>query len=755
MLAGNASHEMSASNPTAASDSAFFGPPASVIRFLALFVPLLALTVPVFWIQAHVPEAPISAAIWALVVLSALANIIVIAYHYIIPPHPKFLMVPWRRFVLRVHILGGTVELVAGLIACFTHNPTAAIIMAVSALLLHVPSALFQTRIVFGSKAIMVPAYLLCIITHAFCAGMLLTHPESRVWAVNTFLVFNVYVWCRIYYYIFDMLKLFSSMKYSIAILAAGATMIPALFGSLGLMLLVGFIGTYILLYRLIFVRSGAEYLDFVREKARDSAARTDLIPLWGNLAAGARETDADARGCFDRLKAGREGPLTRAELREALAFWGLNASAVDAYVDQLLEKGPVDFDRFKREVWSIGAVRTHLLNALVVARAVSDRDKAELVFRHLDFNGDGYLSPADLDRLLLDWGLPQSETRRYLAQTKTEGDGRVAFSEFLRSMEPVWRYIYYEVFLAEYTRHSSEMIGRGISAVRDARRSTTLRERVKRQLLVQIPFLAGAGDELISDLASSLVEERYRAGETVFLEGSEGNKLYLVASGIVRVTKAGDTLAELGPGGSLGEGSLLTDQPRSATVTAYHDSILFFLTRASFNYLTEAYPDVRAQLRSLHMNRRVSTTTRMLERQLAAHLLFLGGSPVPSLIAELASHLTPVYCRAGETLVREGEAGDCFYIIGQGSVRVSRGGETLAVLSIGGCIGEGALLTKAARTATATAVEDTCLYALNRQPFQSIIERYPEVKAALSELHRSRTSSPYGDGAEPLAAAG
>ena len=746
---------MPAAEVTARSEPALILRPASLAKWLALFVPLLALTVPVFWIQARAPQAPISAATWGLVVLSALANIIVIAYHYTVPAHPKFLMVPWRKFVLRVHILGGTVELVAGLIACFTRNPTAAVVMAASALLLHVPSALFQTRIVFGSKAIMVPAYLLCILTHAFCAGMLLTHPESRLWAVNTFLVFNVYVWCRIYYYIFDMLKLFSSMKYSIAILGAGATMIPALFGSLGLMLLVGFIGTYILLYRLIFVRSPAEYADFVRERARDSAARSDLIPLWGNLAAGTRENEAEARACFDWLNAGHGGQLTRAELREALAFWGLSARAIDAYVDKLQEAGPVDFDLFRREVWSIGAVRTHLLNALVVMRAASDRDKAELVFRHIDFNGDGYLSPADLDHLLLDWGLPQSETRRYLARAKTDADGRIAFSEFLRTMEPVWRYIYYEVFLAEYTRRTSEMIGRGISAVRDARRSNTLREKVKRHLLVQVPFLAGAGDELISDLASSLVEERYRSGETVFREGADGNKFYLVASGTVSVTKAGKTLSELGPGGFVGEGSLLTDQPRSATVTARNDSILFFLTRASFSYLTEAYPDIRDQLRSMHQNRRVSTTTQMLERQLAAHLSYLGGSLSPELIGELATHLTPLYCRAGETLVREGEAGDSLYIICQGSVRVTRGGETLDVLSIGGCVGEGAILTKAARTATATAVEDTCLYALERHQFQSIIEHHPHVKAALSELHRSRTASPHGDGAEPLPATG
>jgi hypothetical protein len=127
-----------------------------------------------------------------LVVLSTLANVIVIAYHYLIPAHPKFLMLPWRRWILRVHIVSGTIELVAGLMACFSFAPMAARVMAIAALGFHVPTAVFQTRIVFGSKAIMVPAYLLCIVTHGFCATMLLTHPESRMWAVNTFLVFNV-----------------------------------------------------------------------------------------------------------------------------------------------------------------------------------------------------------------------------------------------------------------------------------------------------------------------------------------------------------------------------------------------------------------------------------------------------------------------------------------------------------------------------------------------------------------------------------
>jgi CRP-like cAMP-binding protein/Ca2+-binding EF-hand superfamily protein len=744
---------MSASNVTSQPDPSLLEPSASLVKNLALLIPLIALTIPVFWVQAHLRESSITAGTWGLVVLSALANIIVIAYHYVIPAHPKFLMVPWRRLVLRVHIISGTVELVAGLIACFSRGPTAAVVMATAALCFHVPSAFFQTKIVFGSRAIMVPAYLLCILTHAFCAGMLLAHPASRLWAVNTFLVFNVYVWCRIYYYIFDLLKLFSTMKYSISILAAGATMIPALFGSLGFMLLLGFIGVYILLYRLIFVRSAAEYNDFVREKARDSAARPELAALWNNPAAGAREADTDARACFDRLDRDHDGQLNRDELGEALAPWGLSAAAIDAYASRLLAAGAADFDGFKREVWSIGAVRHYALNALSVARAVSDRDKAELVFRHLDLDGDGQLSPADLDLLLLEWGLPESETQRYLARVKTDGHGRVSFSEFLRSMEPVWRYIYYEIFRAEYARRGSEMIGRGVSAVRDARKTGALREKVKHDLLVQVPFLTGASEELISDLAASLVQERYAAGETVFTEGSEGDKFYLVAAGLVRVNKRGEDLADLGPGSCIGEGSLLTDHPRAATVTACRDSTLFFLTRASFSYLTEAYPDVRAQLRRLHENRRVGINIKMLQRQLASHLPFLRDAADLGLVADLANQLKPSFCRAGEVLLKEGEPGDRFYIVEYGSLRVSRQGETLAILGTGGCLGEGALLSNAARSATATAVVDTGLLALDRECFQLILESYPQVQATLSELHQTRSAAPFDKCVAPMPA--
>ncbi|AHF92076.1 Crp/Fnr family transcriptional regulator [Opitutaceae bacterium TAV5] len=739
-VASPLSSSAAASGPAAASAASALASPG---KSVALLGPLLLLTFPIYWVFARSPETPVGPGTWALVFISALANVIVIAYHYIIPAHPKFLMVPWRRRILRIHILSGSIELVAGFTACVTGNVPAALVTACAALFFHVPSAFFQTPGVFGSKAIMVPSYLLCIVTHGFCAGMLLAHPESRMWAVNTFLVFNIYVWCRIYYYIFDMLRLFSPMKYSIAILAAGATMIPALFGSLGFLLLVTFIGAYILLYRLVFIRTPAEYNDFVREKARDSTLPPDSAHLWraATLADSAGE-DA-ARNWFDGLDRDHDGQLDGEELQQALAPWGLSAAAAAACADRLLASGPVDFERFRRDLWSIGAIRSHALHAIAVERAVTDRDKAGLVFRHLDIDGDGLLGATELDLLLLEWGLPESETDRYLARTDRDADGRITFAEFLHKMEPVWRYIYHDVFRATWTRRPREMIGRGLSAVLDARKTDALRERVKRDLLRRVPFLAGAGDELIGDLAASLVSETFPAGATLVTEGSEGDKFYLVAAGLVRVSKAGEILADLGPGGCIGEGSLLTDEPRSATITAVHPSTLFALTRAAFSWLTENHPHIRAQLRALHENRRIDINTRALRRQLAGRVPFLRDLNNTALVADLADEMQPVFFKGGETILREGEPGNRFYMVATGAVRISRKGETFATLHAGGCFGEGALLSASARrAATAVADGNTRLFSLDREAFETILARHPAVRETLLALNRSRVSS-------------
>ena len=411
----------------------------------------LALLVAPFFVTMawRADDASIGLGQWGLVVASALANVVVIAYHYAIAPHPKFLVVPWRRWVLRAHILSGTVELVAGLWACFTGSPAAATVAAVAALTLHVPSALAQTPIVFGSKAVMVPSYLLCIVTHAYCAAMLLAHPTSTFWAVNTFLVFNIYVWCRVYYYLFDWARLFDGARYSVAIVAAGATMAPALFGPMGFLLLLSFVAAYAGLYRLLFIRTPRELVEFIREHPRD-----------GFVTSQAR-AEASAMGeAFDRIDVARAGRVPFASVESLLFAWRVPTSRVDALRMGMTE-ADVTRNAFIELAQELPGVGVKAARWLRIGVANTDEARARVVFDALDQDADGLIDSGDLDRLLVEWGMPHAEVERYRALL---GD-RIDFDAFLTGLRPVWSYVFFEIFQAESPGGRPEMIGRALAA--------------------------------------------------------------------------------------------------------------------------------------------------------------------------------------------------------------------------------------------------------------------------------------------------
>ena len=87
-----------------------------------------------------------------------------------------------------------------------------------------------------------------------------------------------------------------------------------------------------------------------------------------------------------------------------------------------------------------------------------------------------------------------------------------------------------------------------------------------------------------------------------------------------------------------------------------------------------------------------------------------------------LASRLIPVEAAAGETIVREGEAGDRFYVVVSGELAVSADGRPLATQGPGDHFGEIALLRDVPRTATVSAKTDAELLALERDDFVSAV---------------------------------
>jgi MFS family permease len=107
--------------------------------------------------------------------------------------------------------------------------------------------------------------------------------------------------------------------------------------------------------------------------------------------------------------------------------------------------------------------------------------------------------------------------------------------------------------------------------------------------------------------------------------------------------------------------------------------------------------------------------------------------APLPGTALEhIAGRLVPLRIEPGTVILREGDAGDRFYVIVEGEVEVSAEGKTIATQGPGGYFGEIALLKDVPRTATVKAKTPVVLYALDREDFLATVTGHaPSAKAA------------------------
>ena len=95
----------------------------------------------------------------------------------------------------------------------------------------------------------------------------------------------------------------------------------------------------------------------------------------------------------------------------------------------------------------------------------------------------------------------------------------------------------------------------------------------------------------------------------------------------------------------------------------------------------------------------------------------------------------------AGETVVRQGAAGDSMFVVLSGRVRVSidPAGQEVAVIPAGGFFGEMSMLTGEARTATVKAIEDAVVLEISAADFRSLAEANPALIDHVSAVVSTR----------------
>lgn len=122
------------------------------------------------------------------------------------------------------------------------------------------------------------------------------------------------------------------------------------------------------------------------------------------------------------------------------------------------------------------------------------------------------------------------------------------------------------------------------------------------------------------------IVETRnLQAGELVFSEGDAGDAWYVLYTGGVEVVKQTaegeeDVIATLGPQACFGEISILDGLPRSATIRASGDSVMFRIPRTAFEELIKKEDRVAYKLlyhMAILLAQRQRTTTDTLSKLL------------------------------------------------------------------------------------------------------------------------------------------
>jgi len=258
-------------------------------------------------------------------------------------------------------------------------------------------------------------------------------------------------------------------------------------------------------------------------------------------------------------------------------------------------------------------------------------------------------------------------------------------------------------------------------------------------------PLLSGlSGDELESFI-DSLQLRHVAADEAVFQAGDQGDYLYLIGMGNV-LLRARDAqgrkrvFSHLCEGDFFGEHAFMSRVAYSDEAIAETDCNILMIDRATFDKWVEDYPGIQSTVEDFYRQ-------RVLARMLAITPVFEGVPSDARLL--LANHFQLRIFEKGDIVVREGEAGDTFYLIRSGSVDVSTSGMgkdedqiALGKIGEGDFFGEVALLTDKPRTATVVACENAELMELSRADFNEITNKFPSVRKIVEAYQKQRVQN-------------
>jgi CRP-like cAMP-binding protein/Pyruvate/2-oxoacid:ferredoxin oxidoreductase delta subunit/ferredoxin len=191
--------------------------------------------------------------------------------------------------------------------------------------------------------------------------------------------------------------------------------------------------------------------------------------------------------------------------------------------------------------------------------------------------------------------------------------------------------------------------------------------------------------------------------------------------------------VATLVPGDLFGEMTCMSLYPRSATVRAATDCVMFEMLRNVLDII-QRNQTLKAQLDANYRQ-------RALDDHLRSVPMF--ASLTQDFIDILRNKVALVRYTQGDVICSQGDIADSFYLVRLGFVKVSEphpGGDlVLAYLGRGGYFGEIGLLGGGIRTATCTALDHVELVRIHAEEFHQMVRQFPAIRQSLEALVHER----------------
>jgi CRP/FNR family transcriptional regulator, cyclic AMP receptor protein len=123
------------------------------------------------------------------------------------------------------------------------------------------------------------------------------------------------------------------------------------------------------------------------------------------------------------------------------------------------------------------------------------------------------------------------------------------------------------------------------------------MRGNQKVDLLRKVPLFAHCSKRELEEIAQLADEIDLSEGKEMTRQGERGREFFVLLEGAADVTKDGQSINTLGSGDFFGEIALVSDTPRTATVTASSPVRALVITDRSFRRLLEEQPEIQRKV--------------------------------------------------------------------------------------------------------------------------------------------------------------